>query len=80
MSGVLGGGFADHGSCKVEELPVDGFEEGEERETVLELRVDGVFEHGEEFGEGSLEGLAGSLGRREPEDGGCEIADSSRCS
>jgi len=42
-------------------LTVDGLEEGEEGGRVGELGVDALFQHGEEFVEGALEGLSGAL-------------------
>ena len=59
----LGVGLADHRALQVEELAVDGFEEGEEGGGVGELAVDGFFEYVEEFVEGAGEGDARSLGR-----------------
>lgn len=61
LGGVLGVGLARYCAGEIAELPVDGFEEGEEGEGVLQFRVDRFFEDGEEFGECALEGLPRAL-------------------
>ena len=65
---LLGVRLADDGALEVEELPVDGFEEGEEGGRVGEFRVDAFFEDGEELVEGALERLACALRPGGPEE------------
>ena len=60
---------------EVEELAVDGGEEGEEGGGVGEFGVDAFFEDAEELGEGACEGLAGPLGARCAEEFGEDGAD-----
>lgn len=54
-------GFADNSALEIEELAVNGLKESEEGSGVSEFGVDALFEHGEEFVEGALEGLSGAL-------------------
>lgn len=72
---LLGVGFADDGALQVEELPVDGLEEGEERDRVGELGVDAVLEDGEELVEGAVQGVVRALGGRGAEEVGEEAAE-----
>ena len=71
----LGGGFADDGASEVEEVEVDGFEEGEKGDGVLKLGGDGVFEDGEEFGEEELDETLLALRVGWAENVGCELAE-----
>ena len=54
--------FADGGSLEIEKLTVDGCKEGKEVRGVGEFGIDAFFENAEEFGKGTLEGLARALG------------------
>ena len=57
---------------QIEELAVDGFEEGEEGGRMCELAVDGFFEYIKEFVEGAGKGDARALGGAGAEDLGDE--------
>lgn len=68
---LLLGGLADDGAGEVEEVAVDGLEEGEEGDGVLELAGDGLLEDGEELVEELLDEalLALGVGGAEDEEG-----------
>ena len=63
-------GFADHGALQVQELPVDRFEQREERRRVGQLAVDAFFQHAEELVERPVQCPMRVLGVRGPEEFG----------
>lgn len=60
---------------EVEELAIDGLEEGEERGGVGEFAVDAFFEHAQELVEGAVQGLVRALGGGGAEEVGEEPAE-----
>lgn len=59
--------LADHGPGQVQELPVDGLEQAEQRRRVRQLAVDALLEHGQELVEGALQRPPRALRPRLPE-------------
>lgn len=72
---LLGVALADDGAREVLELVLNGLEEGEEAQGVLQLVVDGLLEDGEELVEGALQRLARALRVGEAKDRGRDGAE-----